>query len=224
MTLKTLRTLLLPALGALATGLPAWASANELRFDVFLGESRIGTHAVSIETRGDERRVRVTADMAVRLLFFNAFEYQHTAKERWRGDCIAELETETNDDGESLTVNARSLAADGAVSRLEVVATGERQVIEGCVRTFAYWDPQLLDSGFLLNTQTGEYKPASLERVGNEPMRFGERVLGAKQYRLQVADEVAIDLWYTPDDRWVALETTVSGGNVLRYLRRDTES
>jgi hypothetical protein len=201
--------------------LTAWSSlgqaaTTELIFDVYLDDDSIGFHRVSIQEMPGERRVQVEAEMEVDFLFFTAFSYRHRADERWRGDCVFGLETRTDDDGERLRVDAGPVG-----DALEVVTPSERKRLDGCVRTFAYWKPELLASDYLLNTQNGAYEPARLVELAPEPLRFNGRQYGAKRYRLEVGEEVRIDLWYDEDDGWQALQTEVVDGRVLNYVRRE---
>jgi hypothetical protein len=171
---------------------------------------------VSIQESADERRVQVEAEMAVEVLFFTAFSYRHRADELWRGDCIFALETRTDDDGERLRVDAERV---GDV--LAVTDQAEQRTLEGCVRTFAYWNPELLASDYLLNTQSGAYEPARLVELTPQPLRFNGRDYGANRYRLEVGEEIRIHLWYDDDKNWQALQTDVGNGRVLSYLRRE---
>jgi hypothetical protein len=201
--------------------LTAWSSliqaaTTELTFDVFLDGDPIGFHRVSIQELPGEQRVQVEAEMKVEFLLFTAFSYRHRAHEVWREDCIFALETRTNDDGERLSVDAESLG-----DALQVVTASDRKRLDGCVRTFAYWKPELLASDYLLNTQNGAYEPARLVELAPEPLRFNGNQYGSKRYRLEVGKEIRIDLWYSEDNSWQALQTEVANGRVLSYVRRE---
>ncbi|MEO0367760.1 MAG: DUF6134 family protein, partial [Pseudomonadota bacterium] len=87
-------------------------------------------------------------------------------------------------------------------------------------RTFAYWNPSLLDSNFLLNTQTGEYEKADLKETGETPLKFKGQQYGDRKYRLGIENKPAIDLWYSDDNDWLALQTNVSKGRTLTYIKR----
>lgn len=195
------------------TGVAA-ASGSQMSFDVFLEDKPVGIHRVNIDTSDGEKRIQVEARMDVKLLFFTAYSYRHRADEIWRDGCIVQLDTRTDDNGEQLTVQARS-TTDG----LRVESDTNSTLIDGCVRTFAYWNPELLRGERLLNPQTGEYERAILTRLDNEPLSFNGKTYGSKRYRLQVGSQYEIELWYAADNSWQALETTVSDGKVLRYLR-----
>ena len=67
---------------------------------------------------------------------------------------------------------------------------------EGCIKTFAYWNPEWLTGERLLNSQTGELQPVSIRVVGEETIP----VLGLPTrttHRRIVTDKFAVDLWYT---------------------------
>jgi hypothetical protein len=91
--------------------------------------------------------------------------------------------------------------------------------LAGCVRSFAYWDPALLQSDRLLNAQSGEYQPVELLDLGDTSLDINGKAVDARQYRLLV-DEAEIDLWYTPDLNWLALESVTRDGRRLSYLPR----
>ena len=87
----------------------------------------------------------------------------------------------------------------------------------GCVKTFAYWNPDILDEPELLNSQTGELLQVDIEPVANETVTVRGEQVPARRYRL-LAKNMELDIWYSQDQgRWLALESTVKGGRKLRY-------
>ena len=98
----------------------------------------------------------------------------------------------------------------------EVEATAGRNEVPGCIKTFAYWNPDILDEQYLLNSQTGEVLAVSFEPVSEETLVVRGEETPATRYRL-VAKNMELDVWYSEDQRWLALESTVKGGRKLRY-------
>lgn len=204
---------------ALALGAPfatQGMTAKKWDFRVLLDDKEIGYHRVSVSPEADGARVSVEARFDVKFLFVTAFRYAHEADEVWKGSCLAELEARTDNNGSRLAVSAEP-AADGLSLR---TAEGHKHEIPGCVRSFAYWDPALLQSDRLLNTQTGEYQQVRVLNLGDSPVDINGKPVDARQYRLLV-DEAAIDLWYTPDMDWLALESVTKDGYRLSYLPRE---
>lgn len=197
---------------ALLLALLPTAAAEPLdwKFRVFLDGREIGEHQFVLRGHADERELRSEARFDVRFLFINAYRYRHTAVERWRDGCLVGLEsaTETNGERESVSAAARG-------GRLVVERATVREEHPGCVMSFAYWDPRILEAQQLLNSQTGELLPVTVLPRGEEPVRVRGETLSARRYRI-VGPQLQIDLWYA-GDRWVALEAPAAGGRVLRY-------
>ena len=84
------------------------------------------------------------------------------------------------------------------------------------MKTFAYWDPGILDEPALLNSQTGEILAVDVEPVAVETLNVKGREVETRRYRVH-AKNMELDIWYSRDQRWVALESTVKGGRKLRY-------
>ena len=144
------------------------------------------------------------------VLFINAYRYHHEALERWNGNCLQLLVSRTETNGERLAVNA---VARG--SRLVVARPEGRDEHEGCVMSFAYWNPQILNARRLLNSQTGELLPVTVTPRSEETVAVRGAPRTAQRYRIS-APGLQIDVWYA-DASWVALEAPAAGGRRLRY-------
>jgi hypothetical protein len=194
-----------------ATAVPA--SAREWDFRVWLNDREIGWHRYVLREDGAATEVESRAQFDVRFLFVNAYRYRHEARERWRGACLDGLQSTT--------------VTNGAVEHVAAVSTGQALRIArpsgdanlpGCVMSFAYWDPRILDASRLLNSQTGEWLPVRIETLGTGHVTVGGRSVAATRHRLSAPD-LQIDLWYV-DRKWVGLEALMPGGRVLRYELR----
>jgi len=201
------------ALAAAFAALPAFASTQtEYRFRVLLGGSEIGEHRFRIESDGKVWRVESEADFAVRLFVIEAYRYRHFANERWVGNCLAEIQARTDDNGKRMDV--RGVRREDA---FVVESTQGKSGLPSCVMSFAYWNPAILAQPRLLNAQTGELVPVRVEAVGEEVIPVRGVATPAKRYALRAPD-FRIDLWYARDDRWLQLESTTASGKPLRYV------
>lgn len=199
-------TLIPPGLHSAEAATPA-----EWRFRVLLDGNEIGSHRFELQETLDGRVLTSEARFQVRILFFNAYRYDHLATEVWRGSCLDSLTARTDVNGRLETVRA---ARDG--DRIEIDATSGRTEFEGCVRSFAYWNPEILEGGKLLNAQTGELVPIEVSRLGEEVRDVRGESRTAQRFRLS-GPEIAIDLWYTDGRDWVGLESSTRDGRRLTY-------
>lgn len=186
---------------------------DEWRFRVYLDDSEIGYHNFSLIDEGDTRRMMTEAEFRVKFLFITAYEYEHVNREVWQDDCLKEINARTNANGKEFEVYG--VRED---DRFALDATDGRNEVPGCVKSFAYWNPDILDEPVLLNSQTGELLPVTVEPVAVEKLNVRGMETEARRYRL-LARGMELDIWYSSEDqRWLRLESTVKGGRKLRYV------
>lgn len=188
---------------ALAIPLPA-AERQTWEFEVRLDGKPIGAHRYTVEGSPDARTVQSQARMDVTLLGLSVFRYRHEARERWRGDCLAELQSRTDDDGTPLQV------------------TLTRTEAEPCLMGFAYWHPELTAQTRLLNPQTGLVEDARFERLEDGSVEARGREVPAARWQLTATPPAGprqdLTLWLDRGDgRWLGLDARVTGGRLLSY-------
>jgi len=188
------RALLIAALLLAATA--ASGQTRTWNYRVLLDESEIGRHRFSLYEDGVEREMRIEARFEVKFLAITFYRYAHVATERWRDGCLRTLVSRTDDDGQRQAVDWRDPGG-------------------SCQMSFAYWNPKILQERRLLNAQTGESVPVSVQALGEESIAVRGRPMRAQRYRLS-APQLEIDIWLEDGD-WVALESPAKGGRRLRY-------
>jgi len=189
------------------------ADSQQWSFRVLLDGREIGFHDFQVSRQGHEQRVEIDARFDVKFLFINAYRYRHQNIETWRNGCLVSIASTTDDNGEMLQVNGTPGAAG-----FEIVDPVRDRVIDSdCVRSFAYWDLDLLSADRLLNAQTGEFVDVRVEHRGAGTLKVGGLDVPAQRYAV-VMPEGTIDLWYGRDSgQWLALESRTEGGRLLRY-------
>ncbi len=189
------------------------------RFRVLLDDKPIGHHDFVVRRTRQGEHVEIDARFDVRFLRIPVYSYRHVNSETWRGGCLQRLESETDDNGESLSVSARSERG-----RILVTSGDESRAIEReCVRSFAYWNRDIVDSDALLNAQTGKLVPVNIEPVTASPPAGIAETAALDAYRIDSDDgEIRIEVAYYRDSgRWVYLQSRLENGRVLRYLPLD---
>jgi hypothetical protein len=185
--------------------------AQEWNFRVFLDENEIGYHNFSLYEEEGQQTLVTEAEFKVKFLFITAYNYEHVNQETWAGNCLQEIRSRTDANGEMFIVRG---SRDANIFELDVPKG--RTEVPGCVKTFAYWNPDILNEPELLNSQTGELLQVEVIKVADETLTVKGQDTSAERYRL-TARNLKLDIWYSKDDRWLALESTVKGGRILRY-------
>lgn len=185
------------------------AQAAETRtwaFRAALDGKPIGEHRFTVVTDGATRQVTSEADFSVRFLGFTAFRYHHHAEERWSGECVVGLESSTDDNGKQSSVR---LVKTGDAN--EIATNAGSRTENGCLMTWAYWNPAMRERRRLLNPQTGKLDAVKVERAGSGQVVVGGKDVAATDWRI-TGGESPVDVWISEAGEWVGLDSMVSNG------------
>ncbi len=188
--------------------------AKEWAFDVYLDKTKMGTHTFVLD---DDNMMTSTANFKVNVLFFNAYSYNHLAKEQWHDDCLSTLEAETIEN--KIQTNVSGLLQNGFFKIN--VNNSKTQMLPACLMTFAYWNPKILSQNKLLNPQNAEYLTTKVKQMGTENINVKGVEIKTEHYYLQGLSgnkaKLNIDLWYDQNKNWVALQSTTPEGYKVIY-------
>ncbi len=187
--------------------------AEEWAFDVFLDKSKIGKHTFTLD---QNRQLTSRAKFNVKVLFVNAYSYDHTAKEQWKEDCLASLDANTTEN--KVVTNVKGAQKDAG---FEVSDGKKTQTLSSCAMTFAYWNPKILAQSKLLNPQNAEYLDTQFEKLASETITVKGKPVEATHYKLKGSlngkDKLNIELWYNLKNEWVALKSITPEGYTINY-------
>jgi hypothetical protein len=183
-------------------------------FNVFLDDRPIGYHSYQLEKSGNEYRLSIKAELDVKLLFLSVYTYIHKNNEVWDGQCLTSLSSTTNDNGDREYVTLQRLA-----NEVFIKTKQETKITDECVRSFAYWNPELLSTDRLLNAQNGQLIDVTFSHVGKEEVDLNGHDVVSDRYRLR-GENIEIDLWYSATMEWLALQSVTEDGYLLRYERQ----
>lgn len=181
------------------------------RFRVFLDDREIGYHHFFLAGSGEHRQLRSEAHFEYRLMFLKLFDYEHENLETWSGNCLQSIRSRTDSNGELYAVHGRR-----AGNAFRVEANTGSSALPECVMSFAYWNPDVLSQQRLLNTQDGTYLDVRVSPPIRDELVVDGVAVPSYRYRLE-AGELQLDLWYSDQAEWLALESEVAGGRTLRY-------
>ena len=204
---------LLACVAAVVQPAPVLANSDTKawQFDVLLDGKPIGYHTFNLVDEGDRRVLETEARFDVKFLFINAFSYRHQSTEVWSDDCLQSIDAMTDSNGKQLVVRGQS---DEQTFELQQPQDNE---LSTCVKTFAYWNPSVLDSERLLNPQTGQYEDVAVTYERAETVEVAGQPVDAFRYRLETRGG-DITLWYSSGTKtWVGLEAPAKGGRTLSY-------
>lgn len=213
MNKKSLSAALAAALFLSAASLAnaAVPESGKLDFTVLRGGREIGTHRLEFARQGDELKVDIGTDIAVKMLGIAVYRFEHEGHETWRDGQLVSLESKTNDDGtpHRLAVNA----ADGKL----VVNGDARQGDENpAVIPASLWNEDLVRQNALLNTLDGSSMEVTVREVGAETVEVNGEPVTATHY--SVTGKLERELWYDAAGVLVQVKFNGADGSEISYV------
>ena len=180
-------------------------------FNAILDDDPIGFHRFELTKKNSVTHIKTTAEFDIKFLFMTVYSYRHSNHEVWESSCLTAMNSRTDDNGEDLFV-----AIDKQDQVLRIDTPNSSVANDSCLKIFAYWDIELIQSNTLLNSQTGELNDMTLTFVGEEEIKAMNKVVNAKRYKL-LGKGVEIDLWYSLTNEWLGLQSILDNGSQLKY-------
>lgn len=212
-TLVLLSMLALQPVGAQESLTRELPVGSAWRFKVYLDDQEIGYQNYFVAELAGMKQMRSVADFDYKMLFISLFQYQHETSEIWTGDCLQSIHSRTDANGEPFRVDGRQEPGQFRVAGVQGEAT-----LPECVMSFAFWNPKVLEQSRLLNAQDGTLLDVDISSPVFEELEVRGESRPSYRYRL-AAGALNLDLWYSTDNEWLALESEVRGGRTLRYER-----
>ena len=197
--------------------IPSLSYAQEWAFDVYLDKSKIGQHTFTLTENDGLMQIISKAKFNVKVLFVNAYSYDHEAKETWNKGCLSSIDSKT---AENKVYTALKGKQEGSNFVLDITGKNKRTLPE-CVSTFAYWNSKIVEKKELLNPQNGEFQKTNFENLGTENILVKNKATDTTHYRLLSAPgskiKLDIELWYANNKDWVALKSVTPEGYNIYY-------
>ena len=181
-------------------------------FDIYRGDKAIGRHAVTVSHDADKTTVRTEIDMKVKFGPITLFKYTHRATEVWRDGTLVSLESRTDNNGEDMWVDA-AMTGTG----LQISGSGYKGEAPADIVPSSYWRKSLVDAEAMLNTQTGEILPITVEQMDDNSVTPS----GGSAEHYKLSNTLDLNLWYDGDD-WVGAQFVIDGEELFYKLADDS--
>jgi Family of unknown function (DUF6134) len=210
--------LTLLALSMAPAGAEKAAAATKIHkvFDIVRGGDKIGTDTIDIERQNDTTTVKIKTDLSVKVMFIEAYRYEHSCNETWKNGKLIAFKSRTNDNGtkHSIDVTAGpdklSMEADGKHSDLPKTAVPENVWGKDSIHQFDAFDPD-----------TGNRLAIEVTDLGNEALTIQGVTHEARHYKIvdTLTGDFAREVWFDGD---VLVRTKIVGSDnsvILSDLR-----
>jgi hypothetical protein len=204
-----MRALLIAA--ALVVAAPAASASSpapgRVEFEVTRNGQPFGRHVVTVTGSGETLRSHSSVWLRAGVGPLTVFRYEQTCAETWTGERLAAIECSTLKDGRRLEIR-------GAVRGGRVVVAGAsgEQAFPSAVLPTSWWRRPTSGVVSLLDTETGAPMTVTVTEHGSETINVGGRAIRADRIRVQ--GEIAVDLWYDDQGRWIGCRFTARGQTI----------
>ena len=152
---------------------PRRLQAAMWNFRVLLDGKEVGWHRYIVREHGAATEVESRAQFDVRFLLLNAYSYRHD-----RARALARrLPRRTRVPHRDQWPRRGSAAAVATTTPGGGTVRPGPRALPGCVMSFAYWNPRILQAHPLLNAQTGELRARDRTAQGDERVDVAGRTL-----------------------------------------------
>lgn len=186
-------------------------------FDIMRQGSKIGTDTFDISHQGDVTKVKIVTHVLVKVMFINAYRYDHSETASWKGNELVAFSSQTDDNGTPHKINASQ--DDG---RLALDVDGTKSDLPKGFVPASLWSAGVSNKAQL-------FDPGNGKRLSTRPQDLGEETVeihGVPQQlrHLRLVGAYARDLWFDKDG---LVKMTLLGSDkslVTSELRTSTAS
>jgi hypothetical protein len=180
---------------ARAENQPAAAKTHRV-YDVTREGSNIGTETVDVERQGDTTTVKIKSDISVKVMFIEAYRYEHSCNEVWKSEQLVAFKSHTNDNGTKHAIEVT--AADG---KLSMVADGKHSELPKTAAPVNFWGKEVIRHLDVFEPDTGKRLLLKVTDVGPESVTVNGVAHQAHHYKIAdtLHGEYARDLWFDGD-------------------------
>ena len=199
-------------------GAPTGAAPSVHRvFDIMRQGSKIGTDTFDITRRGDVADVKIVTHVLVKVMFVNAYRYDHTETGSWKGGQLVSFASTTDDNGTNHEISATQTG-----SKLALEVDGTKSELPKGVVPASLWSADVSNKAQLFDPGTGKPLSTKPQDLGDETIA----VRGAPQQlrHLKLSGQFARELWFDKDG--LVKMTLVGSDNsvITSELRTSTAS
>ena len=177
---------------------PALAVPQSLRFKAYRNNSPVGTHAVDVQSSGDQMKVTVKIALDVSVAFLTLFELKHDCEELWQDGRLVSLRSKTNDNGDKFQVTGKATP-----QGFRIEGPGGPAIAPADAYTSnSVWNTAILEQKTVIDAQHGGIIGLSVRSQGQQPVAVAGQQVPAEKYQV-MTPFVAGNVWYDAAGRWV---------------------
>lgn len=195
---------------------PAAATKIHEVFDIVRSGDKIGTDTIDIERQNDTIKVKTKTNVSVKIMFVEAYRYEHSCDETWKNGQLVAFKSKTDDNG-----TKHSVEVTAKPDKLAMEADGKHVELPKAAAPVSLWDKDAIHRMDTFDPDTGDRLAIKVTDLGLEPVTVHGVTHQAHHYKIAdtLKGEFAREVWFDGD---ALLRTKIVGSDnsvILSDLR-----
>jgi len=164
-------------------------------FDIYRSGDKIGTNYVEIQREPDKISVKMTTDIHVKILSFEAYRYKHTCQETWKKNELISFHSETDDNGKK-----HKIVAVVEPDKVNLTIDGKPSDEPKALVPASFWRRDIVTQKELFDPADGKRLSIQVKDLGEEPIK--QEGIDHQTHHFRISDKAGDyerDLWYDGD-------------------------
>lgn len=165
-------------------------------FDIVRGGDKIGTDTIDIERQNGTITVKLKTNVSVKVMFVEAYRYEHSCNEVWKNGQLVAFKSETNDNGTKHSVDVTAKP-----DKLSMEADGKHSELPKTAAPASLWSKDTIQKPEAFDPETGKRMSIKVTDLGEEPVTIHGVTHQAHHYRLSdtLEGDFTRDIWFDGD-------------------------
>ena len=176
---------------------PAPIKIHEV-FEVDREGDKIGATTIDIDRQNDVTTVKLATSISVKVMFIEAYHYEHASTEIWRSGQLISYKSQTDDNGTKHTVE---VGPGSSPDKLSLTVDGKRSDIAKTFAPASLWSRDVVNRSDLFQTDNGKRLSIKVKDAGEETLVV--RGVKRQTHHYKISDktpgEFDRDVWFDGD-------------------------
>ena len=185
-------------------------------FDINRSGDKIGTETIDIEQQDDTITAKSKTNVSVKILFVEAYRYESSTNEVWKGGQLVSFKSQTNDNGTQHQVKVTAMP-----DKVSMDADGKHSDLPKTIVPVSLWRKETVRQTDAFEPDTGNRLSLKVSDLGPDSVTVNGVTHQAHHYKITdtLKGSYAREMWYDGD---LLVRTKVIGSDnsvVLTDLR-----
>lgn len=167
-------------------------------FEIDREGDKIGSTTIDVARQNDATTVKIATSISVKVMFIEAYRYEHAATETWKGNQLVAYKSQTDDNGTKHTIDA---GPGSSPDKLSLTVDGKRSEVAKTISPASLWNKDVINRSDLFQTDDGKRLSIKVKDVGEEALVVHGVKRQTHHYRIsdKTPGEFDRDVWYDGD-------------------------